>query len=171
MNLGAAVVLVAVLAAVSFWLAQRRALLAVSGDASSLHSLPGHYGWYAALWCGVPGLLVVLVAAPWALDQLTLSAIPDGAAGQSDAEVALFLNDVKNLAKGSIASSRHWGRPALAIEPRGPRPGYGATPVMPTSPRDLALPTLSDVKNLAYTTYPPGLNITAFSASVHSTSR
>ena len=61
MNLGAAVVLVAALAAVSFLLAQRRALLAVSGDASLLHSLPGHYGWYAALWCGVPGLLVVLI--------------------------------------------------------------------------------------------------------------
>ena len=51
----------AVLAAASFLLAQRRALLAVSGKAVSLHSLPGHYGWYAALWCGVPGLLVVLV--------------------------------------------------------------------------------------------------------------
>jgi phosphate transport system permease protein len=121
MNLGAAVVLVAALAAVSFLLAQRRALLAVSGDASSLHSLPGHYGWYAALWCGVPGLLVVLVwlvAAPWALDQLTLSAIPDGAAGKSDAEVALFLNDVKNLAKGSIASSQ-----AVAIESAARRYG------------------------------------------------
>ena len=109
MNLGAAVALVAALAAASFWLAQRRALLAVSGDASSLHSLPGYYGWYAALWCSVPGLLVVLVwlvVAPWALDQLTLSAVPDGAAGQSDAEVALFLNDVKNLAEGSIASSQ-----------------------------------------------------------------
>jgi phosphate transport system permease protein len=51
-------------------------------------------------------VLVWLVAAPWALDQLTLSSVPDGAAGRSDAEVALFLNDVKNLAEGSIVSSR-----------------------------------------------------------------
>jgi len=31
----------------------------VGGDASALHSLPGYYGWYTALWCGVPGLLAL----------------------------------------------------------------------------------------------------------------
>ena len=67
-----------------------------------LHSLPGYYGWYAALWCGVPGLVVALawvVFASSALDRLTLEAAP-GIAASSHAEQALFLNDVKNLADG-----------------------------------------------------------------------
>src|SRR5262245_63893684 len=38
---------------------RRRALARAGGDASALHSLPSYYGWYAALWCGIPGLVVV----------------------------------------------------------------------------------------------------------------
>jgi len=44
------------LAAGSFQVGRRRALARAGGDASALHSLPGYYGWYAALWCGLPGL-------------------------------------------------------------------------------------------------------------------
>jgi phosphate transport system permease protein len=47
------------LAAGSFQFGRRRALARAGGDASALHSLPGYYGWYAALWSGIPGLLAL----------------------------------------------------------------------------------------------------------------
>jgi len=60
MGLFALALLVVALAATSFWLGRRRALATVAGRASALRSLPGYYGWYAALWCGLPGLAAVL---------------------------------------------------------------------------------------------------------------
>jgi phosphate transport system permease protein len=109
MTLTAIVSFVGVLVVASFFLARRRALEAVGGRPVALHSLPGYYGWYAALWAGLPGLAVALtwaLAASWSLDQLTLASVPDQATvGKSDAEVVLFLNDVKNLASGNIAST------------------------------------------------------------------
>jgi phosphate transport system permease protein len=103
------VVLVAVVTAAGFWLGRRRALATTSGDLGALHSLPGYYGWYAALWCGIPGLVVAILwaaTASWSLDQLTLAGLPPSVAGESEARVTLFLNDVRNLASGNIASER-----------------------------------------------------------------
>jgi phosphate transport system permease protein len=107
MTIGAILALLAALCAGSFALGRRRALQARSTD-RALHSLPGYYGWYAALWCGLPGLAVValwLAISSWGLDRLTVAGMPELEAGAADAEITLFLNDVKNLARGSIASS------------------------------------------------------------------
>ena len=93
--------LVALLASAAFALGRGRALAATSRG-GRLHSLPGYYGWYAALWCGIPGFLVALawmLFASSALDRLTLDAQP-GLAAASPSEQALFLNDVKNLSDG-----------------------------------------------------------------------
>jgi phosphate transport system permease protein len=71
------------LAAGSFQLGRRRALARAGGDASALHSLPGYYGWYAALWCGLPGLLAAagwLALAPERLGDPTLPAFALAAA-------------------------------------------------------------------------------------------
>ena len=107
MTVAAILVLLAALCAASFALGRRRAVRARS-EAGALHSLPGYYGWYAALWCGLPGLAVVavwLVVSSWSLDHLTLAGVPELEAGGAGAETTLFLNDVKNLARGGIASS------------------------------------------------------------------
>ncbi|MGI6656036.1 MAG: phosphate ABC transporter permease subunit PstC [Desulfobulbus sp.] len=55
--------LVSVLA---FWLGRRRArgLFSAMPGNRRLHSQPGHYGIWTALWCGLPALLIVLV---WSL--------------------------------------------------------------------------------------------------------
>jgi phosphate transport system permease protein len=108
MTLGAILALVAALCAGSFALGRRRAREMRSAGGPPLHSLPGYYGWYAALWCGLPGLAVVvlwLALSSWSLDRLTLASVPEAETGTADAEITLFLNDVKNLARGSIASS------------------------------------------------------------------
>jgi phosphate transport system permease protein len=107
-NAGSIAATLALFAVASFWLGRRRALRAVAADGGTLHSLPGHYGWYAALWCLLPGLVVAvawLVVAPWALDRLTLAPLAAESASWSEERAALFLNDVKNAARGSIASA------------------------------------------------------------------
>ena len=93
--------------ALGFWLARRRALATVGGRAVELHSLPGYYGWYAALWCGIPGLVVSILwvlGASWGLDRAALADLPAHLSNASEAEIALYLNDLKNLASGGIVS-------------------------------------------------------------------
>jgi phosphate transport system permease protein len=108
MSLTLVLTLVLLLAAGSFLLGRQRALVSARGAAASLHSLPGYYGWYAALWAGVPGLAVVvlwLVASSWALDRMTLAGLPAGAL-DSGAELSLFLNDVRNVAGGDLQTQQ-----------------------------------------------------------------
>ncbi len=106
MGLPALAMFVVALAAASFWLGRRRALAAAGGRASALQSLPGYYGWYAALWSGVPGLLVLLA---WmlffggALEDLTLASLPEGTSARGSAEVELLLHDARNAAAGEAS--------------------------------------------------------------------
>jgi phosphate transport system permease protein len=92
---------VLLLAAGSFQIGRRRALARAGGDASVLHSLPGYYGWYAALWCGVPGLLA------W-LGGLSLGPAAPGASGLDALALALAVS-----AAGALWALRAIG-PAFA---------------------------------------------------------
>ena len=42
---------------------RRRAVAATGGKPAQLHSLPGYYGGYAALWVGAPAALLILLFA------------------------------------------------------------------------------------------------------------
>jgi phosphate transport system permease protein len=106
MQLSALALLVVALATTSFWLGRRRALLAVDGRASALRSLPGYYGWYAALWCGLPGLVVVALFVfgfASAVDRLTLASLPEEVARRGPAELSMLLNDARNVALGHVS--------------------------------------------------------------------
>ena len=97
---------VLVLAVVGFFLGRSRALATVGGRTRDLHSLPGHYGYYVAVWCGVPALLLTLV---WSffqgsiVESFLVFDLPS-AQGLSEAELGLLVNDIKNLAGGDIVS-------------------------------------------------------------------
>lgn len=107
MNLWLVLVLVVLLSATSFVVARRRVVDASGGDVAALRSLPGHYGWYAALWCGLPGLLVALAwlaGGGWGIESVLISALPADVVGGDAAKLDLFLNDVRNLAEGNISS-------------------------------------------------------------------
>ncbi|MGH0029417.1 MAG: phosphate ABC transporter permease family protein, partial [Myxococcota bacterium] len=95
---------VALLAAAAFFLGRQRALRAES--AGALHSLPGYYGSYAALWAALPGLVIGLAwlfGSSWAIDRLALASLPAAALPDGDAEIALLLNDAKNVARGLVS--------------------------------------------------------------------
>jgi phosphate transport system permease protein len=108
---------VAVLAIAAFFVGRHRALRLKAQ--APLHSLPGYYGGYVALWAALPGLLVGavwLVASSWAIDDLALSAVPPGTQ-QSRAETTLLLNDAKNVARG-LVSGEEASEPVRAVAAR-----------------------------------------------------
>lgn len=104
----------AVLTVIGFRLGRGRSVKLVSGDVARLHSLPGYYGLYVALWCGIPALLLVVA---WlslegpVLTRLILSAVSpqlllDPSGGPiSQAHLNLLVNDLRNIASGTVAST------------------------------------------------------------------
>lgn len=108
MSVAILAVAVLTLALTSFWAGRHRAEVSAGGDLSALHSLPGYYGWYAALWAGLPGLLCIvlwLAAGPPVIEHLTLASVPQSTLADGTTPRALLLNDLKNLADGGIAST------------------------------------------------------------------
>jgi phosphate transport system permease protein len=51
------------MAVISFMLGRRRSIAVAGGYGSirKLHSLPKYYGYYVAIWCGLPGVLLILL--------------------------------------------------------------------------------------------------------------
>jgi len=96
------------LAALAFVVGRRSALAAVGGDARRLHSRPGYYGAYVALWCGLPSLLVLGV---WTLGETSvLEAIivreaPVHIQELPPERLDLFVRDVAHLAGGQPTSA------------------------------------------------------------------
>ncbi|WPL17326.1 Phosphate transport system permease protein PstC [Thiorhodovibrio winogradskyi] len=100
------VVLIAM--ALAYHLGRKRAIGVVGGTAyiNRLHSLPAYYGYYAALWVGLPALLLLLF---WVglqgqiLTALTLAELPaDMTAGLSEGQLSLLTSDIRNYASGNL---------------------------------------------------------------------
>ncbi|MGF1621387.1 MAG: phosphate ABC transporter permease subunit PstC [Rhodomicrobiaceae bacterium] len=90
----------------SFVLGRQRSYQVVSRDASQLHSRPGYYGAYVAVWTGVPALVLVLL---WLLlqgtviDNLLLYSLPaERTEGLSPAQQSLLLSQIKQASRGVI---------------------------------------------------------------------
>jgi len=91
----------------AYRLGRRRAFGLVGGRASALHSRPGYYGSYVALWCGLPSLVLMLIwvsLEPVVLEQAVLSQAPEQVREQPEARQQLFWSDVRSLASGNVAS-------------------------------------------------------------------
>jgi phosphate transport system permease protein len=72
-----------------------------------LHSLPGYYGVYVALWCALPALLVLvgwLALEGTVVQSVVVASLPDEVSQLPPERLELLMNDVKNLAAGDIAS-------------------------------------------------------------------
>ncbi|NEV63843.1 phosphate ABC transporter permease subunit PstC [Thiorhodococcus minor] len=96
--------------AVAYHLGRKRAIVRAGGASriKDLHSLPAYYGLYAALWAGLPALLLMGL---WVglQDQILITLVtaslpPEMLEGLSDGRVGLLINDIKNLATGNIVS-------------------------------------------------------------------
>ncbi|WP_374394154.1 phosphate ABC transporter permease subunit PstC [Tabrizicola sp.] len=94
--------LIPALGLLAFVLGRSRALSAAGGDPRRLHSLPGHYGWHAALMTALPALAVLIL---WSLLQPLVIQHETGAllapeALASDTAFTLAMDDVRRLAEG-----------------------------------------------------------------------
>ncbi|MEA3275227.1 MAG: phosphate ABC transporter permease subunit PstC [Pseudomonadota bacterium] len=90
----------------------RKRAVAVAGGVTqikTLHSLPVYYGFYAALWAGLPALLLLGFWVGFQdsiVTSLMKAELPaQMTAGLSEGQIGLLLNDIKNLATGNIVSS------------------------------------------------------------------
>ena len=103
-------VLLLAASAMAYHFGRKRAVARAGGEAhvQNLHSLPFYYGIYAALWAGIPALLLLglwVGVQDEVVTALVKSELPPALIAEKDAgRVGLLLNDVKNLARGSMVS-------------------------------------------------------------------
>ncbi len=97
-----------VLALIGFYLGRSRSLASASGEVRSLHSLPSYYGYYVAVWCGIPAVLLLglwLMLEPTIIEQLLIASLPESVRDLPSDRLGLILNDIRNLAQGNIVST------------------------------------------------------------------
>ncbi len=109
MDLTTLFIVLAGLAFVAFHAGRSRslALAGGTGRAGSLHSLPGYYGYFAALWSLLPALLLVtvwLTMEPRVIAALVTDSLPDAGQTLSDSELELLVSNIRNLATGDVVS-------------------------------------------------------------------
>ncbi|MGD2081939.1 MAG: phosphate ABC transporter permease subunit PstC [Chromatiales bacterium] len=101
-------VLLGIMAA-AYQVGRRRAFAVAGGQKGvpNLHSLPSYYGYFTALWAGLPALLVLAV---WialqssVITELVIADLPPETRALPEGELNLVVNDIKNLATGNIVS-------------------------------------------------------------------
>jgi phosphate transport system permease protein len=91
------------LSSVSYYMGRMRATALAGRLSQRLHSLPSYYGYYVAVWCALPALLVAvawLAAAPKVIEMLLVAGLPPELRALPAGKIALVLNDIKNVAGG-----------------------------------------------------------------------
>ncbi len=79
-----------------------------------MHSLPSHYGMWAALWCALPALVIFAVwnmAESSIITSLVVAGLPPEISNLPPSKLGLVVNDIKNIISGNITS----GTPSPAI--------------------------------------------------------
>ena len=95
--------------AFAFHLGRRRSLSSVGGSSRirHLHSLPAYYGYYTALWAGLPALLVAglwLSFEDTLITSMVVESLPAEMREVSPSRLGLLVNDIANLANGNRVS-------------------------------------------------------------------
>ncbi|MEK9723146.1 MAG: phosphate ABC transporter permease subunit PstC, partial [Rhodospirillaceae bacterium] len=76
---------------VGFAMGRSRALAHVGGNARDLASLPGYYGYFVALWCGMPSLFALIAYAVWERQQLLSGAHPGSSSSIAAVSVVMAM--------------------------------------------------------------------------------
>ena len=107
MSIFALIFTLALLAIFSYWLGRKRSFAVVQGEAWKLHSLPSYYGFYTAIWCGIPALFVLSL---WMffetsiITHLVVAGLPEDIRNLGPDRLNLVVNDIRNLVSGNIVS-------------------------------------------------------------------
>jgi phosphate transport system permease protein len=100
---------IAAMAIAAFYMGRGRSVALVGGPAhgTALHSLPGYYGYFTAIWCLLPALAVLLLwvlLEPRVIVALVVQGLPDAQRNLSAGELNLLINNIQNLAAGDAVS-------------------------------------------------------------------
>lgn len=103
------IIVLLALASFAYHVGRRRSYSVCSGTGGikTLHSLPTHYGWLAALWSGIPALLVLglwIFFEPLIVTHLVVDALPTEIKELPAQRLGLVINDIRNLVSGNIVS-------------------------------------------------------------------
>lgn len=104
---------------VAYRFGRHRSLLAASGRIANLHSLPGYYGFFVALWCGVPALMLLVCWLAFegpVINHFVISSLPDELRNQSPEQLGLIINDIRNVVGGKETSATNPAIQAAAGE-------------------------------------------------------
>ncbi len=74
---------------------------------TALHSLPGYYGYFTAIWCLLPALAVLLLwvlLEPRMIVALVVQGLPEAQRNLPAGELNLLVNNIQNLAAGDAVS-------------------------------------------------------------------
>ena len=107
MNSYVLVLVLLLLSSGAYFVGRQRAFAVAQGKIRKLHSLPGYYGIYAAIWCGVPALLLLglwTVLDSSLIIQMVIADLPESYRALGPDRLNLVVNDIKNLASGNIVS-------------------------------------------------------------------
>ena len=92
------------LSVAGFYVGRGRAFAVSGGQLRDLHSRPQYYGMYVAMWCGLPSLVLLclwLALEPEIAELILMANLPASTQGMSQDQLALFVNQIKNLALGN----------------------------------------------------------------------
>jgi phosphate transport system permease protein len=116
MQLLTLMVVLLLLTTFGYRLGRNRALASASGNPRLLHSLPSYHGYYVALWCGLPALLVIvgwLMLEPAILHGTVMASLPTEMQDLPEERLALVYNEVRNVARhGHVPSTAAVGEAA-----------------------------------------------------------
>jgi phosphate transport system permease protein len=107
MSINMLVLILLVLSMAGYFMGRTRAVATAGGERRLLHSVPSYYGFYVAIWCGIPALLLVLAwlaIEPMVIRSLVMGALPEQYAGLTESELNLLWVDITNLAVGDVVS-------------------------------------------------------------------
>ncbi len=97
------------MALMSFYMGRERSLTIAGGPRKilKLHSLPGYYGYYTAIWTLLPALgllLVWVMAESQVIVALIVKSLPDAQRDLPPGELNLLVNNIRNLASGDVVA-------------------------------------------------------------------
>ena len=89
------------ISAMVYRLGSRQAARLGGGAKGALHSLPSYYGYYVALWCGVPAVILAagwMILSPVILKSVVMDSLPPDTLSLPAARLSLLMNEVKQMA-------------------------------------------------------------------------
>lgn len=93
----------------AFYIGRGRSIAVVGGPqrGTSLHSLPGYYGYFTAIWCLLPALAILLlwiIAEPRVIVAMVVQGLSQAQQELSPGQLDLLINNIQNLAAGDAIS-------------------------------------------------------------------